>query len=138
MIKMTVVKIGPETNCHQAKWILLEFFFLKKILKNHHCSNSVPSVWGLFAIMKENHVSRNSMQHIHIVFLWFLFCCCGKRDFASMYNLTIKLNVFESMHETYVMYFYLVTLNVWYLNLVHCNGKHYFWNAYYDGIINIT
>lgn len=27
MTKMTVVKIGPETNCHQAKWILLEFFF---------------------------------------------------------------------------------------------------------------
>lgn len=41
------------------------------------------------------------------------------------------------MRYIYVMYFYLVILNVWYFKFVYCNGKYYFWNVYYDGIINI-
>lgn len=47
MTKMTVVKIGPETNCHQAKWILLEFFFLKKYWKTT-IAQTVCLVFGAY------------------------------------------------------------------------------------------
>lgn len=136
MTKMTVVKIGLETNCHHAKWILLEFFFFSKNIEKP--SLHKLCAWCLRPICnhEKNHVSRNFMQH----FILYSGDSCFVAEpvvnvILLVCTITIKLNVFESMH---VIYFYLVTLNVWYLKLVHCNSKHYFWNAYYDGIINIT